>query len=72
MTRWIWVPAMAGAFLLSQGCMQQVNVSSEENTARNQELEFSKALQLRADRGDIPQSAVPKILNDNARAFYAL
>jgi len=36
------------------------------------ELEFRKLLQERADRGEIPQSAVPKILFDNPKAFYGL
>jgi hypothetical protein len=34
------------------------------------ELEFRKELQARADKGDIPQSAVQKILYDNPKAFY--
>ncbi len=36
------------------------------------ELEFRKELQARADKGDIPQSAVQKILYDNPKAFYGL
>lgn len=36
------------------------------------ELEFRKELQGRADKGDIPQSSVQKILYDNPKAFYAL
>jgi predicted TIM-barrel fold metal-dependent hydrolase len=36
------------------------------------ELEFRKELQARADKGDIPQSAIQKILYDNPKAFYAL
>ena len=36
------------------------------------ELEFRKILQGRADKGEIPQSAVQKILFDNPKAFYAL
>ena len=36
------------------------------------ELEFRKELQARAARGDIPQSAVQKILYDNPKAFYGL
>ncbi|HXG52890.1 MAG TPA: amidohydrolase family protein [candidate division Zixibacteria bacterium] len=36
------------------------------------ELEFRKLLQARADRGEIPQSAVRKILYDNPKALYGL
>ncbi|MGH7793625.1 MAG: amidohydrolase family protein [Candidatus Binatia bacterium] len=36
------------------------------------ELEFRRELQARADKGDIPHSAVQKILYDNPRAFYGL
>jgi predicted TIM-barrel fold metal-dependent hydrolase len=36
------------------------------------ELEFRKILQERADKGEIPQSAVQKILYDNPKTFYAL
>jgi predicted TIM-barrel fold metal-dependent hydrolase len=36
------------------------------------EMEFPRLLQERADRGDIPQSAVQKILYDNAKTFYGL
>jgi predicted TIM-barrel fold metal-dependent hydrolase len=36
------------------------------------ELEFRKELQARADKGDIPQSAVQKILYDNPKAFYGI
>jgi hypothetical protein len=36
------------------------------------ELEFRKILQERADKGDIPQSAIQKILYDNPKRFYAL
>jgi len=36
------------------------------------ELEFRKLLQQRADAGEIPQSAVQKILYDNPKAFYGL
>jgi predicted TIM-barrel fold metal-dependent hydrolase len=36
------------------------------------ELEFRKLLQQRADEGEIPQSAVQKILYDNPKAFYGL
>ena len=36
------------------------------------ELEFRKELQARADKGDIPQSSVQKILYDNPKTFYAL
>jgi predicted TIM-barrel fold metal-dependent hydrolase len=36
------------------------------------ELEFRKILQERADRGEIPQSAVQKMLYDNPKTFYAL
>ena len=34
------------------------------------ELEFRKELKARADKGDIPQSAVQKILYDNPKTFY--
>lgn len=37
-----------------------------------QEFQFPKLLQDRADREEIPQSAVQKILFDNPRAFYGL
>ena len=36
------------------------------------ELEFRKLLQKRADEGEIPQSAVRKILYENPKAFYGL
>jgi predicted TIM-barrel fold metal-dependent hydrolase len=36
------------------------------------ELEFRKILQGRADRGEIPRSAVQKILYDNPKRFYGL
>jgi predicted TIM-barrel fold metal-dependent hydrolase len=36
------------------------------------ELEFRKELQARADKGDIPQSAVQKILYENPKTFYGL
>ena len=36
------------------------------------ELEFRKILQERADRGEIPRSAVQKILYDNPKTFYGL
>ena len=36
------------------------------------EIEFRKILQERADKGEIPQSAIQKILYDNPKAFYAL
>jgi predicted TIM-barrel fold metal-dependent hydrolase len=36
------------------------------------ELEFRKLLQERADRGDIPQTAVKKIFYENPKAFYGL
>jgi uncharacterized protein len=36
------------------------------------ELEFRALLQQRADEGEIPQSAVQKILYDNPKAFYGL
>ena len=36
------------------------------------ELEFRKELQARADKGDMPQAAIQKILYDNPKAFYAL
>ena len=37
-----------------------------------QELQFPQLLQERVDRGEIPQSAVEKMLYDNPRAFYGL
>lgn len=36
------------------------------------EIDFPRLLQARADRGDIPPSAVQKILYDNPRAFYGI
>jgi predicted TIM-barrel fold metal-dependent hydrolase len=36
------------------------------------EMDFARLLQERADRGDIPQSAVQKIAYDNGRALYGL
>jgi predicted TIM-barrel fold metal-dependent hydrolase len=36
------------------------------------ELEFRKILQQRAAKGEIPPSAVQKILYDNPKTFYAL
>jgi uncharacterized protein len=36
------------------------------------EMDFPRLLQARADAGDIPQSAVQKILYDNPRRFYGL
>ena len=36
------------------------------------ELEFRTLLQQRADRGEIPKTAVEKILYDNPKAFYGL
>jgi predicted TIM-barrel fold metal-dependent hydrolase len=36
------------------------------------ELEFRKILQERADKGEIPHSAVQKMLYDNPKTFYAL
>jgi predicted TIM-barrel fold metal-dependent hydrolase len=36
------------------------------------ELEFRALLQRRADQGEIPKSAVQKILYDNPKAFYGL
>jgi predicted TIM-barrel fold metal-dependent hydrolase len=36
------------------------------------ELEFRKILQQRADKGELPQPAVQKILYDNPKTFYAL
>jgi uncharacterized protein len=38
----------------------------------SQEMEFAQLLQQRADRGDIPQSAVPRIARDNAKVLYGL
>ena len=37
-----------------------------------QEFHFPEKLQERADKGEIPQSAVQKILYDNPKAFYGL
>jgi len=42
------------------------------HTDPSYEWDFPQLLQARADRGDIPQSAVQKILQDNGRAFYGL
>jgi predicted TIM-barrel fold metal-dependent hydrolase len=36
------------------------------------ELEFRKELENRADKGDLPHSAIQKILYDNPKAFYAI
>jgi hypothetical protein len=36
------------------------------------ELDFARLLQERADRGEIPQTAIQKITHDNAKAFYGL
>lgn len=36
------------------------------------ELEFRKELEARADRGELPKSAVQKILYDNPKTFYGL
>ena len=36
------------------------------------EVEFEARLQERADRGEIPQSAVQKITHDNGKVFYGL
>jgi hypothetical protein len=36
------------------------------------EYEFPRLLKERADRGEIAQSAVQKILYDNAKIFYGL
>jgi predicted TIM-barrel fold metal-dependent hydrolase len=43
-------------------------------THRDQSMEhdFPRLLQHRSDQGDIPQSAVQKILCDNAKTFYGL
>jgi len=38
----------------------------------SKETEFARLLQERADRGDFPQSAVQKIVHDNARVLYGL
>jgi uncharacterized protein len=38
----------------------------------SEERHFAQALQERADRGEIPQSAVGKITYDNGKAFYGL
>jgi predicted TIM-barrel fold metal-dependent hydrolase len=38
----------------------------------SREREFPRLLQHRADQGHIPQTAVHKILHENARAFYGL
>jgi predicted TIM-barrel fold metal-dependent hydrolase len=39
---------------------------------QSQELEFPRLLEERADRGEIGQSAVQKILSDNPKTFYGL
>jgi predicted TIM-barrel fold metal-dependent hydrolase len=36
------------------------------------ELEFRRELQARAEKGDMPQAAVQKILYDNPKRFYGL
>ena len=58
-----------------------VKVAGEDNlmigsdyTHRDQsmEFEFPRLLKERADNGEIAQSAVQKILYDNAKTFYGL
>jgi uncharacterized protein len=39
---------------------------------QSQELDWPRQLQQRADKGEIPQSVVGKIMYDNPRAFYGL
>jgi predicted TIM-barrel fold metal-dependent hydrolase len=39
---------------------------------QSQELEWPRLLQQRADAGEIPQTAVRKIMDDNPRTFYGL
>jgi predicted TIM-barrel fold metal-dependent hydrolase len=36
------------------------------------EYEFPRLLRERAEKGEIPESAVQKILYDNAKTFYGL
>ena len=38
----------------------------------SQEMDFVQLLQERADRGEIPKTAVEKIVSDNPRKFYGL
>lgn len=49
-------------------------MTGSDYTHRDQSMEhdFPRLLQERANRGEIPESAVKKILYDNARTFYAL
>ena len=57
------------------------NISGEDNliigsdyTHKDQSMDhdFARLLQDRATNGDIPQSAVSKILYDNPKTFYSL
>ncbi len=36
------------------------------------DIQFVRLLQARADRGEIPQTAVQRITSDNGRIFYGL
>ena len=46
--------------------------SDYSHTDLSQELGFVERLQARADAGDIPREAIPKITYDNPKKFYAL
>ena len=49
-------------------------MTGSDYTHRDQSMEhdFPRLLQERASRGEIPESAVQKILYDNAKTFYGL
>jgi predicted TIM-barrel fold metal-dependent hydrolase len=46
--------------------------SDYTHSDQSMESDFPRLLQERADRGELPQSAVQKILCDNARTLYGL
>ena len=47
-------------------------ISSKPNIDSSMEYEFPRLLKERADKGEISQAAVQKILYDNAKTFYGL
>ena len=61
------------AYILKYTGEDRLLVGSDYTHAdASQEFGFPQILQQRADRGEVPQSAVQKILNENGRAFYGL
>ena len=62
---------MAAETSLDSLQMQLQQVQTEQKVLETQ-LTLRKELQARADKGDIQQSAVQKILYDNPKTFYAL